>query len=325
MPALLQASRKLPAYALQLCAAALLLLFACASHAQAPAGQTLAQIPEIHTARRFLEEGKPADAESILRAYLDTHLASAEARYLLAFALERENKPKESLAEYTHAAQLQKPTATDLRNVALDYVLLADYPDADTWLTRAADWDPTDAETWYSLGRVKSSENRFEEALRCFDKALALSPRLVKAENNRGVALEGLNRINEAIAAYRQAIAWQEADPHPSEQPYINLGILLTDRGDLNGALPLLERAEQIAPHDGRVHGALGRLYQRLNKLPEAQSELEIATAQQPTNAPLHFQLGQVYRKEGLAQKAKAEFARAASLDATHSTPDGPQ
>ncbi len=283
------------------------------------------EAPEITAAKHQLAENKPADADATLRSYLSMHLASAEARYLLAFALFRENKPKESLAEYTHAAALRQPTATDLRYVALDYVLLNDYADADTWLTRAVAANPEDSETWYSLGRVKSTENRFEDALECFRKALALSPQSAKIENNIGVADEGLNRNDEAVAAYRQAIAWEAKQPHPSEQPFLNLGIVLTNRNRLDEALLLLKQAEALAPKDNRVHGELGRLYQRRGELPAAQGELEQAVAITPDSAPLHFQLGQVYRKEGLAEKAKTELSRAAALDATHSTPDGPQ
>ncbi len=282
------------------------------------------EVPELAHAKDLLAAGKASAAEQIVRRYLDDHVASAEAHYLLAFALFREDKPKESLTEYTHAAALQRPTGTDLRFVALDYVLLNDYKDADTWLTRAVAENPKDSESWYSLGRVKSTENRFEEALQCFGKALALSPQSVKIENNIGVVYEGLNRTDEAIASYRQAIAWQADAPHPSEQPYLNLGLVLIDRNALDEALPLLKRAEAISPQDSKIHGALGRVYERKGDLPQAQKELEAALALSPESAPLHFQLGQVYRKAGLADKAKAEFSRAATLDSTHSTPDAP-
>ena len=50
-----------------------------------------------------------------------------QARYLLAYALLRQNKPKDSL-KYTRAA-LQTPTAEQLREVGQDYVLLDDTTD----------------------------------------------------------------------------------------------------------------------------------------------------------------------------------------------------
>jgi len=54
-----------------------------------------------------------------------------------------------------------------------------------------------------------------------------------------------------------------------------------------------------------------------LDRLPEAQAELEKAVQIDPQSAPLHFMLGQIYRREGLSEKAKSEFDRTASLNAS--------
>ena len=161
----------------------------------------------------MLADNKPAQAVSLLRAYLASHLADADARYLLAFALFRASQPSESLAEYTHAAQLQRPTPAQLRQVALDYVLLNDFTDADKWLTRSTTEEPGSSERLVQPGRVKYTENRFAEAIRCFERALALTPHLVKAEDNLGLAYAGLNQNGQAAAAYREAIAWDAASP----------------------------------------------------------------------------------------------------------------
>jgi Flp pilus assembly protein TadD len=277
---------------------------------------------ELRQAKLAVREARWKDADRLVRSYLTSHEASAEGRYLLALALFHEDRPKESLTEYTHASQLKTPTATDLRYVAYDYVLLNDYADADKWMTQAASWNASDGETWYALGRIKYTENRFAEAVSSFQKSLALRPKSVKAEDNLGLAYEGLNRPEDAITAYRQAIAWQENEAHPSEQPYLNLGIVLLDRNQLDEALALLTRAESLAPQDSKIHAALGRLYRHKGDLTHAQSEFEQAVAADPKNAALRFQLGQVYRNEGQQAKAKAELARAAELDGTHSSSD---
>ena len=258
-----------------------------------------------------------------LRQYLTGHDDAPEARYLLALTLFHEDRPKESLTMYTRAAAGRKPGAKDFHTIALDYVLLHDYTDADTWITRAAREDPHDGEIAYARGRIKYTENRFAEAIASFESALKLMPRSVKAENNLGLAFEGLNQADQAVAAYRQAIFWQAGDPHASEQPLLNLGILLTDRNQLAEALPLLEKAEALAPRDSKVHAALGKLYARQLNLPRAQQELEQAVNAEPKNAGLHFQLGQVYRKEGMQDKARQELAQAAALDGTHSSDAG--
>ncbi len=223
-------------------------------------------------------------AESTLRTYLVTEPRSGDARYLLAYALLRQNNPKGSLEEYTRAAALQAPTAEQLREVGQDYVLLDDTADAGKWILRSVEMNPADPEGWYSLGRLRYTEQRFGDALECFNKAIALAPGSVKVENNLGLAYEGLNRTDDAVIAYRQAIAWQDAGPSEkaSEQPLLNLAIVLVHQGKLAEAQPLLLRAVRIAPEDPRIHEQLGQLYAQQGNYAEAAKYLETATRLDP-------------------------------------------
>ncbi len=262
-----------------------------------------------------------AKREEHLRTYLQTHVEAVDARYLLAYTLFREDKAKESLDEYTRAAALRTPTAGDLQTVALDYVLLNDYSDADRWMSRSVKEQSQSMEAWYELGRIKYTENRFAEALDCFQKALQLEPRSVKAENNRGLTLEGLNRTDEAIAAYRHAMAWQEGSAHPSEQPMLNLAIVLTDRQQLQEALTLTLAADRISPRDPKISEQLGRIYFRMGEWKKAEDALSRASSLAPENAAIHFELARVYRKEGNEELAKKESDRVAQLSGTKSTP----
>lgn len=274
--------------------------------------------PALLAARTALAQGQWPAAELQLRAYLRDRPASAIALYLLAETLQRENKSRDSLETFTRAAALAAPSALQLRFVAMDYVLLNDYPDAEKWIRISLQQNPQDGESWYMLGRILQTDNRFADAVTAFTRSLQLMPRSVKVEDNLGLAEEGLNQPDRAIATYRQALAWQADAPHPSEQPFLNLGTLLTDRNQLQEALPLLQRAEALAPRDPRIHTALGRLYVRLQQYPQAQTELEQAVAAQPDNASLHFQLGQVYRKVGNIDRSTRELTRAAALEAEH-------
>jgi Flp pilus assembly protein TadD len=164
--------------------------------------------------------------------------------------------------------------------------------------------------------------NRFQESVDCFERSLQLAPRNVKAKNNEGLALEGLNRNDDAVAAYREAIAWQQDSAHPSEQPMLNLGIVLVNRGEVGEALPLLLQAEQIAPKDYKIHEQLGHLYLGKDDLPKARAEMGQAVALSPDLAALHYQLGQIYKRSGMTDKARAEFARVGQLNGSHSSPE---
>ena len=76
----------------------------------------------------------------------------------------------------------------------------------------------------------------------------------------------------------------------------------------------LLQKAEQIAPNDWKILAQLGRLYTEKGNLDAARTVLERAVAIEPQKASLHFQLGQVYKKSGASEKAQAEFTTTQKL-----------
>ncbi|MGA8939358.1 MAG: tetratricopeptide repeat protein [Acidobacteriaceae bacterium] len=269
----------------------------------------------------MIDAGQFKHAAATLRLFLASEPGSASAHSKLAYCMLRMDDPKDSLKEYTRAAAIQRPSSTDLQNVGKDYALLNDMADADHWMIAAVRMDPADPEAWYGLGRIRYSQQRFQDASKCFERALALDPRSAKAENNLGLSYEGLNRTKDAVAAYRNAIEWQKGSPHPNEQPLLNLGIVLLHQGKLPEAEQLLTQAASIAPRDPQIREQLGHLYLQLNELSKAQEQFQQAIALDPRNPALHFLLGRVYRAEGNDQKAKVEFARSAAISGYHSTP----
>jgi Flp pilus assembly protein TadD len=294
----------------------------CALQQIAPLTPVSPQTGSLAAARQLVRDGQFARADAMLRPLIAADPQAAEPRYLLAYALLREDKPAESLKEYTSAAALRAPTAAELRSVALDYVLLKALPDADRWMSRALAMDANDAETWYAMGRLRYTQGRYGDALTCFEKTLALNPRSMKGENNLGLAYEALNRNDDAVRAYRNAIAWQKDDPAPSEQPLLNLAILLQHRSQLPEAQQLLEQAAKIAPKDPHIHENLGQVYLHTDRAADAAKEFADAVRLAPQNPRYHYLLGQAYRHAGDEGQAKQEFARSAALNGTHSTPD---
>lgn len=271
---------------------------------------TLTVVQSLLDANRFRE------AEGALRTYLVDNDLSATAHAMLAYALLRENKPTDSLKEYTRAASIEKPSAIMLEHVGQDYVLLGDWDDADKWTLRAVQMSPADPDAWYSLGRIRYSEQRFTDAISCFRQTLKFSPKSVKAENNLGLAYEALNQVDAAIAAYRRAIEWQNLGPRGqlSEEPLLNLGTALLHRNDLTQAEGFLVQAAELAPKDPRIHEQLGHLYLQKTDYGAAERELRLACGLDPKNSSLHFLLGQAYRHLGKLEEAKEEFAASARL-----------
>lgn len=307
-----------------------------------PTGLSKSPDLKLAKAESLMEKGQLNDAEIIVRQDLKIAPDSAAAHFLLGYILYREiqaqakqvdpnpnaiyaapkkslvelseKNAKESLAEFTAGARYRTPSAFDLKIVAIDYILLGDSIDADKWLTRSLQLNPTDSDGWYQLGRTKYNENRFTEAIDAFKKCLAIDATNIKAEENLGLSYAGLGDDLDATKAYQTAIDWQTTSGTKDVETYLAFGTLLLDENRPKDAIPLLIQATEIAPSVFQGHELLGKAYLQTHELLKAQKELEEAVNLSPDTARLHYILGQVYRKEGLMAKAKAEFDRCAAL-----------
>ena len=276
------------------------------------ASQVGAQQDDLALARSYAERNELPAAEAEARRVAAANPESADAHFLLGYILFRQQKARESLAEYTAGAKYRKPSAADLRVVGADYVLLADYEDADKWFTKATEFEPANVLGWYYLGRTKYNENRFEEAIAAFKRCLELEPQHVHAEDNLGLSYQGLGRYDDAYQAFKNAIDWQKnlSDKDKDSWPYIDMGSLLVETNRPEEAIPYLKQAIVLLPEAAKAHQQLGKAYLAMKRLPEAQSELETAVQLEPNSAAAHYVLGQLYQKEGQADKAKQELAK---------------
>lgn len=59
---------------------------------------------------------------------------------------------------------------------------------------------------YYNLARLQVVQNRLDEALDNVQKAIQLKPRFAMAHDLRGLVLEKLNRMEEAVASYETAV-----------------------------------------------------------------------------------------------------------------------
>ncbi|MGO8759228.1 MAG: tetratricopeptide repeat protein [Terracidiphilus sp.] len=264
--------------------------------------------------------GRFSEADEVLHRFLVRSPDVADAHYMLGFVLHRENHPQDSLAEYTTAARFSPPQSDDLKIVALDYVLLNDYPDAIHWLERAVAIDPQNREAWYGLGRCYYTQSRFTESEQAFQHVLALKPEDVKTVTNLGLVYEMENRIDDADRTYGKAVALARTNPRSDEWPYLNYASFLLENSRAPEAIPLLEQAIGIAPRCADCHGKLGRALAATGKPTDAIGELREAVAISPQDPKMHYELGRAYRAAGQMDLAKEELALSAKLYGARAT-----
>ena len=122
--------------------------------------------------------------------------------------------------------------------------------------------------------------------MNAFKRCLALAPKHVKAEDNLGLTLQAMGRMDEALEAFRTAIAWQAEAPVKDPWPYIDMGSFLLETNQTQQAVPYLEQAIELAPDSAKAHQQLGKAYLSLREMAKAESELEAAVKLAPDNAP---------------------------------------
>jgi predicted TPR repeat methyltransferase len=131
----------------------------------------------------------------------------AEAHYNLGRALTMQGKLGEAVAHYERAATL-KPNYTEahigLGNILREQGRLSE---AMVRYERVLALRPDFAEAHYNLGAAQLGLGNLTAAMNCFERALALKPDDAEAWLARGQALQRLSRPEEAIVAYRHALA----------------------------------------------------------------------------------------------------------------------
>ena len=125
-----------------------------------------------------------------------------------------------------------------------------------------------DAEAWYNKGIILDDLDRLQEAIDCYDRALEINPRLAKAWNNKGIALYDLGKHQETLSCYDMAL---EINPRYAEAWY-NKGVTLYDLGKHQETLSCYDMALEINPryaeawyNKGVTLGSLGKLQEALD------------------------------------------------------------
>jgi len=100
-------------------------------------------------------------------------------------------------------------TVTEAFDVALKSFYGGKLAEAEQICLRILSADPGSAATLNLLAVVHTSLGRYDAALACYDRALALRPDFVQALSNRGAVLKKMQRHDEALQSFDRALGFQ--------------------------------------------------------------------------------------------------------------------
>jgi tetratricopeptide (TPR) repeat protein len=140
----------------------------------------------------------------------------------------------------------------------------------------AIEKNPNDAEAYHQLGHVLVANDRLDEAIAAYNKAITLNSGVnhdVGAYKSLGDALVKQNKLDEALAAFRKGIELENTDVQPSQTDsaaYFRLGLALEGEKRLEEAADAYGKAIELNPEDEYISEFLGEVLVATDRQSEA-------------------------------------------------------
>src|SRR5262249_34246943 len=114
---------------------------------------------------------------------------------------------------------------------------------------------PNYSAAYYNLGNAFKKKGALDQAIAAYRDAIRFQPDFMEAHNNLGSALYRKGMLDEAIRAFQEALRLK-----PGYAPaYISLGALLCDgKHDYEGAIAAFKEAIRLKPGYAEAHFNLG-------------------------------------------------------------------
>jgi tetratricopeptide (TPR) repeat protein len=145
------------------------------------------------------------------------------------------------------------------------------------WLLEASDLDPSDPRPYLFLGKVQEvAKSEPKQWLAAFERYAKLRPEDARAHYFYAVALEKRRQGKEDFPAreaeLKKAIA---LDPQFGDA-YLRLGLLQTEKGELQKAVESLHKAIQFTPLPDEAHLRLAQVYRQMGEAEKAKKESDL-------------------------------------------------
>jgi protein O-mannosyl-transferase len=177
--------------------------------------------------------------------------------------------------------------------------------------------NPKNFRGFNNLGHAWMQRGDLKEAMANFDIAIRLRPDYCLSLSNKGVLMERMGKIDDAIFLFRKALD-HRPDFFPAQK---NLSSALKEKADLQSAsgkyqesIELYKEALRIVPDSMEGHTNLGATYFRIGKKEEAINQFREALKIDPASFEAHANLGYALYSTGEIAEALQYLGRALKL-----------
>ncbi len=176
-------------------------------------------------------------------------------------------------------------------------------------IKQALQLSPNSDDGYIRLGRAYRATGQSEESIAALKKAVQLNPYYWFNHNQLGAGYFYLGRNDDA----RREFTEQVAENPDNEDGYNNLAATYLQQAQWKKAIPVLEKAIQIAPTT-LEYSNLATAYYQLGQYREAIPIYQQALTLNPNQTDVLRNLAEAYAHDGQSQKADETYERAISL-----------
>jgi len=193
-------------------------------------------------------------------------------------------------------------------NLGLFHLNGGNIPEAIIALNKSIALSATNHLAWNALGLAQAMSGEFEEAIRNYQKCLAINPRFSEARNNLGTVYQELRFPDKAEAEFK--LAAQDETYASRELPLLNLARLYFSQDKLDPAYENVQRALQLKPRFALALNLKGLILEKKDDLGGAILAYEQAVNAVPADLTFNYNLAVACFKKGEYVKAKEVFEK---------------
>ncbi len=241
--------------------------------------------------------------------------AARDAHLNLGKALIERRRPQEGLAASRIAAAQRPESSAAHMNVGLALHDMGRHAEAEEHMRRAAELAPSSWHARQNLGEVRRAQGRYPEAIEAYRAALELQSSPLSLVS-LGMSQFGLDRFEEALATFRQALdhaPMLPPDVAASTHAYMGRAARGLDR--LGDAAAHFERALAIDPRHPPALDHFASLRFRERRFADALALYRRLVEADPNSAAAHANVGAALYYLERHEEALGSFDQALALD----------
>ncbi len=263
----------------------------------------------IYTERNQLDE-----AVDYLKKATSLRPGDPVSRYNLGIAYLKQNRKKEALEEFAKAEDLGSKDMEMMEKIGEAYFSLNDYERSLKTYNSLLKTRKRNVKILSKVGELYYKRGELDRAYNTYRRITEIEPATENARLaylNMGNIMDDANRFDDAIRAYEKALTISPKDA----SAHYNLGIAYKHAGKPELAIRSWQESARLNTKSPAPHIAIADYYYEKKFYDLAEKEFQTVLSRWPENQDAHFKIATIYYKRNNPEYALNAFKKVLELD----------